>query len=58
MHIIIALIVQAFAFMGNATTFEKAIVNCVPSQTHAADLVFCVKGEEVNMTEYLPYDEH
>ena len=44
------------AFMGNATTFEKAIVNCVSSPAHAADLVFCVKREDVNMTEYLPYE--
>ena len=27
------------AFMGNATTFEKAIVNCVSSPAHAADLL-------------------
>ena len=44
------------AFMGNATTFEKAIVNCKSSPAHAADLVFCVKREDVNMTEHLPYE--
>ena len=41
-------------FLGNTATFERAVCEWKDSPAHTANLVFCCKGQDINMAEYSP----